>query len=92
MLDFSCLFSVPKTFHQLAVGVLSGMLLDEYIENAQALPVHAECAECSATLLSYSKEYVYFFFKSYCLFFLLLSFSSSFCYPFFLLTVFLPFL
>ncbi|MCP9258282.1 E3 ubiquitin-protein ligase chfr [Dirofilaria immitis] len=47
---------VPKTFHQLAVGVLSGMLLDEYIENAQALPVQAECAECSAILLNYSED------------------------------------
>ncbi|VDO21014.1 unnamed protein product [Brugia timori] len=47
---------VPKTFHQLAVNVLSGMLLDEYIENAQLLPVQAECAECSATLLNYSSN------------------------------------
>ncbi|CAG9531777.1 unnamed protein product [Cercopithifilaria johnstoni] len=47
---------VPKTFHELAVGILSGMLLDEYIENAQALPVQAECAECSATLLNYPKD------------------------------------
>uniref|UniRef100_A0A158Q858 E3 ubiquitin-protein ligase E3D n=1 Tax=Elaeophora elaphi TaxID=1147741 RepID=A0A158Q858_9BILA len=47
---------VPKTFHQLAVGVLSGMLLDEYIENAQALTVQAECAECSATLFNYCKS------------------------------------
>ncbi|EJD75347.1 hypothetical protein, variant [Loa loa] len=47
---------VPKTFHQLAVGALSGMLLDEYIENAQSVPVQAECAECSATLLSHSKD------------------------------------
>ncbi|KAL4003402.1 HECT-like Ubiquitin-conjugating enzyme (E2)-binding family protein [Acanthocheilonema viteae] len=47
---------VPKTFHQLAVGILSGMLLDEYIENVQAFPVHAECAECTATLFNYSKD------------------------------------
>lgn len=58
MLDFAYPFSVPKTFHQLAVSILSGMLLDEYIENAQAFPVQAECAECSATLLNYSKEFV----------------------------------
>ncbi|VDK66793.1 unnamed protein product [Onchocerca ochengi] len=47
---------VPKTFHQLAVGVLSGMLLDEYIENAETLPVQAECSGCSATLLNYSED------------------------------------
>uniref|UniRef100_A0A915PRL5 E3 ubiquitin-protein ligase E3D n=1 Tax=Setaria digitata TaxID=48799 RepID=A0A915PRL5_9BILA len=49
---------IPKTFHQLAVDVLSGMLLDEYIENAQSVVLQAECAECSATLFSYSKDCV----------------------------------
>ncbi|VDK78525.1 unnamed protein product [Litomosoides sigmodontis] len=47
---------VAKTFHQLAASILSGMLLDEYIENAQGLPVRAECAECSTTLLNYSED------------------------------------